>query len=203
MRILSKWMVSASLLMSLACTAMAAELTPVDLTNASVKDVMTILKTDPSMNAEKATALVEDKVLAHFDFTRMTSITVGKNWPKATPVQQLELTKQFHTLLVRTYIGQLLIYRNANVEVKPQALAAGQTESTVRTVISAPNLKTLVLDYNFTKSAQGWKAYNVNVNGVSLLVNYKNSFTKKITESGIDGLIKAMADKNTQVKAKK
>ncbi len=99
--------------------------------------------------------------------------------------------------------GQLLIYRNANVEVKPQTLAVGQTESTVRTVISAPNLKTLVLDYNFTKGAQGWKAYNVNVNGVSLLVNYKNSFTKKITESGIDGLIKAMADKNTQVKAKK
>lgn len=194
--------IGASLLMS-SYIAYAADITPEGLTRSSSQEVMTILRQDPNMTAEKAITLVETKVLPHFDFERMTQLAVGKYWAKTTPEQKTKLTTEFRTMLLRTYINQLLNYKNAKVEVKPSMLKAGQTTTLVKMQVSGEGLKTLNFDYNFSNTPKGWKVYNISVEGVSLLVNYRNSFGAKIKQSGIEGLISAIEAKNAKAKAGK
>ena len=192
----------ASLLVS-SYVAYAADITPEGLTKTSSQEVMTILRQDPNMTAEKAISLVEVKVLPHFDFERMTQLAVGKHWAKATPTQKTKLTSEFRTMLLRTYINQLLNYKTAKLDIKPVPLKAGQTNALIKMQISGEGLKTLNLDYNFSNTPNGWKVYNISVEGVSLLVNYRNSFGAKIKQSGLDGLISAIEAKNAKAKAGK
>ena len=133
-----------------------------------------------------------------FDFTRMTQLAVARNWRAATPEQQKSLTAEFRTLLVRTYSTALSNYRDQVIDFKPLRSAPGETEVTVKSVVKQPGTDALTMDYDMEKTADGWKVYDIKIDGISLITTYRETFANKVREGGVDGLIKSLADKNRQ-----
>jgi phospholipid transport system substrate-binding protein len=163
-------------------------------------DVLDIVRKDKDIqsgNTKKAIELVETKVLPHFNFTRMTQLAMARDWRQATPAQQKTLTDEFHTLLVRTYAKALTEYKNQTVAYKPFSLKAGETDVRVRTEIRQSGAgKNIEMDYWLEKSATGWKVYDIEVGGISIVTNYRESFASEVRNNGIDGLIKSLQVKN-------
>lgn len=163
------------------------------------EDVLTTLRTDPSIKAgdtAKTAELVETRVLPHFNFTRMTALALGKEWRATTPEQKKVLTEEFRTLLVRTYSNALTSYRNQTIDYRPFKMGAADTDVTVRTQINQPGGRPIPLDYALEKKEEGWKVYDVMVSGVSLVTNYRETFAAEIRAGGIDGLVKTLRAKN-------
>ena len=188
-------------LMCCAVGAVHAELMAPDmLIKNTVQEVTAIIKQDKDIqagNQKKIIALVDAKVLPHFDFQRMTQLAVGKYWRTATPAQKQELVKQFQDLLVRTYTKVFTVYRDQKIEVKPLRMAPDDTEVTVNTVISKPGTQSTSVDYEMKKAADGWKVFDISIEGVSMVMSYRGTFASQIQQDGIDGLIKTLSDKNT------
>ncbi len=165
----------------------------------TVQDVTTIIKHDQDIqagNQKKILALVDSKVLPNFDFTRMTQLAVGKYWRTATPEQKQSLTNEFRNMLVRTYTKVFTVYRDQAIEVKPLKMAADATDATVQTVISKPGTPPVSVNYEMEKGTGGWKAFDIVIEGASMVMSYRGTFASEIQEKGIDGLIKTLADKN-------
>ena len=179
--------------------ALAADTPPDVLARTTTQEVLAILKQDQDIksgNMSKVYQLVEAKILPNFDFNRMTQLAVGKNWPRATPQQKQALVTQFRNLLVRTYSSALTAFNNQTVEFKPLTMKPDDTDVTVHTDILQPGGKPLPIDYSMYKTAFGWKVYDVSIDGVSLVTNYRASFASTIRERGIDGLIKTLAEQS-------
>ncbi|MBA3902663.1 MAG: hypothetical protein C0522_03155 [Rhodocyclaceae bacterium] len=177
----------------------AQETAPDVLVKNVTTEVLDIIRKDKDIQSgstKRAIELVEQKVLPHFNFTRMTALALGKEWRKATPDQQKVLTEEFRTLLVRTYSNALTAYKNQSVDYLPFRMQPGDADVTVRTHIHQPGGKPITLDYSLEKLAQGWKVYDVVVGGVSLVTNYRESFSAEVRNGGIDGLIKSLQAKN-------
>lgn len=201
MKKISAWMLGAMLAVaSLVANANADEAVAPDvLIKNTVKDVLEVVRQDKDIRSgdqRKILDLVDAKVLPHFDFAHMTQLAVGKNWRKATPEQKQALTAEFRAMLVRTYTKAFTVYRDQTVEVKPLTLAAGATEATVKTFISKPGAQAIPVDYVLEKTDKGWKAFDLSVDGVSLVMTYRSTFNEQIAQSGIDGLIKTLVEKN-------
>lgn len=174
---------------------------PDELVRRTTNDVLNIIKNDKDLQSgdtRKVVQLAEEKVLPNFDFARMTQLAVGKSWREASDAQKQALTKEFRTLLVRTYSTSLTQYRNQTIDVKPAKVGASDTETVVKTLISQPGGQPIPIDYSMEKTSGGWKAYDIVVDGVSLVTNYRSSFGDEIRKSGIDGLIKTLADRNAK-----
>jgi phospholipid transport system substrate-binding protein len=135
----------------------------------------------------------------HFNFTRMTRIAVARNWRLATPEQQKELTAEFKTLLVRTYSTALSNYRDQQIDYKPLRARPEDVEVTVRSEVKrSGSSQTVAIDYEMEKTPGGWKAYDVKIEGVSLVTTYRDTFAGEVKEGGVNGLIKSLAAKNRQ-----
>jgi phospholipid transport system substrate-binding protein len=188
-----------------AFSAFAADMAPDELVKNTANEVLSILKKDKEIQAgdtQKVMALVEAKVLPHFDFTHMTRLAVGRGWSKASDAQKEQLITEFRTLLVRTYSTALTQYKNQTIEYKPSQVAADEKEVTVKSVINQPGGQPISIDYRMAKTGDGWKAFDIAVEGVSLVTNYRGSFNSIVEQSGIDGLIKSLAEKNKSNAAK-
>jgi phospholipid transport system substrate-binding protein len=166
----------------------------------TVREVLEIVRADKELrsgNQKKLLELVDAKVLPHFNFERMTRLAVGKAWRTATPEQKQVLVTEFRTLLVRTYTKAFTSYRDQTVEVKPIRIASDATEVTIKTAIIKPGAQQPILvDYDMEKKANGWKVYDLTVEGVSLVTSYRGTFADQVQQSGIDGLIKTLVEKN-------
>ena len=176
--------------------ALAAEPPPDVLARTTTQEVITILKQDKELqrgNLAKVHQLVEAKILPHFDFNRMTQLALGKHWPRATAQQKQSLVTEFRNLLVRTYSSSLTAFTDQVIEFKPLAMKPGDTDVTVRSEIRQPGGQPIPINYSMYKTAFGWKVYDVTIDGVSLVTNYRASFASTIRQSGIDGLIKTLA----------
>lgn len=177
-----------------------AEVVPPDvLVRSATIDIMRIVRQDRDIRSghpQKVLDLVEERVLPHFDFVRMTQLAVGRHWPRATPAQQQALVNEFRTLLVRTYasaLGSVVDYR---VEFRPLTAPPGATEVTVNTEVSKPGAPPIPIDYRMMRTPAGWKVFDVLVDNVSLVTVYRNSFNSEVRRSGIDGLIAALQRRN-------
>jgi phospholipid transport system substrate-binding protein len=182
-----------------AAAVSAQDLAPDAQVKRIADEVIAIVKQDKEIragNQNEINALVNAKVLPYFNFSRMTALAVGHNWRKANAEQQKALTSEFRTLLVRTYSSALSTYRNQVIEFKPLRAAAGDTDVTVRSQITQPGSPPISIDYSMEKDPSGWKVYDVVVDGVSLVTNYRETFNTEIHNAGVDGLIKALARKN-------
>lgn len=181
--------------------SLADEMSPDMLVKTTTQDVTAILKRDKTVfenDTQKLYALIDAKVLPHFDFNQMTSLAVGRYWRQATPAQQQSLAKEFRTLLVRTYANALAAFNNQVIEFKPFNMPAGATDVTVQTQVKQPGAQPIPIDYSMEKTAAGWKVYDVTIDGVSLVTNYRGSFGEEIRKNGVDGLIHTLANKNRQ-----
>lgn len=169
-------------------------------------DVLEAVKADTSIRAgdvEKVIALVDAKVMPYVDFQRMTASAVGRYWRQASPEQQKRLQEEFKILLVRTYSGALAQVKNQTVQLKPMRSSPQDTEVIVRTEVRGSGSDPIQLDYRLEKSPAGWKIYDVNVLGVWLVQNYRNSFAQEIGANGVDGLIAKLAERNKAAGATK
>lgn len=186
-------------LLCLIGVAQAEVLAPDVLIKNTVDEVIAIIKKDKDIQAgdqKKIIALVDSKVLPHFDFERMTQLAVGRPWRTATPEQKQALVREFRNMLVRTYTKVFSVYRDQVVEVKPVKLAADATEATIQTTITKPGTQPIPVNYEMKKADSGWKAYDIFIEGVSMVMSYRGTFSTQIEQNGIDGLIKTLSDKN-------
>ena len=188
----------AILLTALVPAIAAAQEGPDALVKRVTGEVLAIIKSDKDLqagNPNKVAQLAEAKVLPHFDFERMTRLAVGRNWRQASDAQKQALVKEFRTLLVRTYSNSLTAYRDQTIEVKPTKLAAADSEATVRTQVIQPGGPPIPIDYSMQK-ADGWKVFDVVIDGVSLVTTYRGTFNEQIQKGGVDGLVKTLVDRN-------
>lgn len=172
---------------------------PDELVKSVTEEVIDILRADKDLragNSQKAAALIEEKVLPHFNFKRMTALAMGRNWRKATPEQQAELVEQFRTLLVRTYSTALTSYRDQTIEYRPMRMQPGDTEVTVRSFVKQTGAEPVSIDYSMEKNNTTWKVYDVAIAGVSLITTYRDTFNVEVRNTGVDGLIRTLAEKN-------
>lgn len=168
-------------------------------------DVLDAVKADKSIkqgDVQKVVALVDAKVMPYVNFQRMTASAVGRYWRQATPEQQKRLQEEFKILLVRTYSGALAQVQDQTVEIKPMRGTAADKEVVVKTEIRGRG-DPVQLDYRLEQAGSSWKIYDVNVLGVWLVENYRNSFSQEISANGIDGLIAKLADRNGKAGAAK
>lgn len=173
------------------------------ITNLSAS-VMDALRGDPAIRAGdigKVLALVDAEIMPHVDARRMTSSALGHYWRRASPAQRVRLQKEFTHLVLRTYAGALAQVTDQTIRVKPLHRGPLVRQAVVRTEVHGRG-SPVQLDYRLTKTAEGWKIFDVNVLGVWLTLNYRNSFAAEIGRSGIDGLIERLAQKNRSNEAR-
>jgi len=175
-----------------------AQTAPDVLVRTTVEEVLAVLK----QNQDRRTLqdIAEKKVLPHFDFRAMTQLAMGKSWRDATPAQQKALENAFRSLLVRTYTTALAESANVErkIEVKPLQMKPGDDYTTVRTLVREPGRLPLSIDYRMTLVDKNWKVTDIVAENASLVINYRGTFAAEIGRGGIDGLIKALEDKNKQ-----
>ncbi len=163
-------------------------------------ETLEAVKADKAIQAgdmQKIIALVDAKVMPNVNFQRMTSSAVGRFWRQATPEQQKRLQDEFKTLLVRTYAGALREVKDQSIALKPLRASPEDNEVVVRTEIRGKG-EPIQLDYRLEKTGAVWKIYDINVLGIWLADQYRNSFAQEIGANGIDGLIKSLKDKNAK-----
>jgi phospholipid transport system substrate-binding protein len=173
-----------------------------DLTN-QVLDAIRADKGLASGDVNRVQKLVDEKILPYVDFEKMTRLAVGRGWRQATPEQRAALTREFRSLLVRTYSGALSQVSDHKVQLKPFRGQPNETDVLVRTNVVASRGDPIQLDYRLEKTDAGWKIYDVNVLGVWLVENYRTQFASEINASGVDGLIKTLTERNKQLQQAK
>lgn len=180
--------------------ALSADTPPPDVLARTVTDeVLRIIRADKEVqagNQKKVADLIETKVAPHFEFTSMTRLAMGRNWSQANAEQKKVLTQEFRILLVRTYTTAFTQYKDQTVEYRPLKLAPDETDVVVKSLIKQPSGQPVAVDYRMEKTDRGWKVYDVKIEGISLVENYRGTFNSEVQKSGIDGLIKSLVDKN-------
>jgi phospholipid transport system substrate-binding protein len=141
-------------------------------------------------------------VLPHFNFASMTALAMGQSWSKATPEQKKQLTEEFKTLLVRTYASALAAYSEQKFDFRPLRAKPTDTDVTVNVRVLQPGSQAVTIDYSMEKTANGWKVYDVMVGGVSLVANYRTEFNQAVRQSGVEGLLKTLHEKNRELEKK-
>lgn len=184
--------------------AMAEVEAPDALVKRISSDVLASVKADPAIqkgDISRIVALVDTKIMPSVNFSRMTSMAVGRAWRQATPEQQKQLQDEFKTLLVRTYAGALGEVRDQTLSFKPMRSKPEDTEVVVRTEVRGKG-EPIQLDYRLEKADDGWKIYDLNVLGVWLVETYKSQFAQEINSKGIDGLIANLVQRNKSAAGK-
>ncbi len=185
-------------LTAIAATSPSQAQTPDSVIRETADEVIAAIKADKAIQAgdrKRAYDLINQKVLPHFDFVHMTRLAVGRYWRDATPDQQKRLMDGFRDLLVRTYASSLSQYKDQVVQIKGTEETAGDPEAVVHTLLVPSGGQTIPIDYNMEKMGTDWKVYDIKVDGVSLVTNYRSEFADIVRRNGLDGLIKALDDK--------
>ena len=183
----------------LSVPAFAQEIGPEELVKKVTTDVLDTVKSDKQLQAgdrRKALAMAEQKILPHLDFREAAQLAMGKSWNTATKAQQEQITNEFRSMLVRIYSNAIQVYRGQTMKVLPVRLAPGATEVTVRNQYLSQGRPPVPVEYAMKKTAEGWKIYDISVEGVSLVLTYRAEFESITRTSGIDGLLKRLAEKN-------
>jgi phospholipid transport system substrate-binding protein len=200
-----KLLVAASLVCFSAFGTAAFAETPDALVKRTAEDVLSVVKTDKDIQAgdqEKLFALAEEKIVPNFNFDKVSRLVLGKNWTKATPEQKTAFQGEFKTLLIRTYATALSKYKNQTIEYPPLKMADGAKSAQVKTNIIQQGGQPIAVNYTLEKQADTWKVYDIVIEGVSLVTNYRGQFAQEIRQNGLDSLIKKLADKNKAASAK-
>jgi len=194
-----------ALVLSLVCSAVPAasafaqELSPEEMVRKVTADVLDAIKSDKQLQAgdrRKTLALAEQKILPHVDFREAAQLAMGKSWSTASPAQQDQITNEFRSMLVRIYSNAIDVYRGQTMKVLPVRLPPGATEVTVRNQYLREGRPPVAVEYAMKKTLEGWKIYDISVEGVSLVLTYRAEFESITRTSGIAGLLKRLAEKN-------
>lgn len=177
---------------------------PDELVRKTTDEILALTKANRETYAKDVSKLykmADEKVLPHFDFARMAQWVLGANWRSATPEQRTRFTGEFRDLLVRTYATALLNYTDQKIIYLPLISKPGDTDVVVKTEVKqtsgGPNIP---IHYTFYKKNDDWKVYDVSIEGVSLVTNYRSVYAGKIRNEGMEALIASVAQSNKQAR---
>lgn len=187
-------------------SVLASTLPPDELVKQITQETYVFVNQDASLQKGDTSKLVEwaeKSVVSNFDFNRMTSLAVGKEWRQATPEQKKQLVHEFRKLLIRTFSNAFIgIKKEQKMEYKPFKMNPDDKTVVVKTLIIKPGTKPIEVNFSLEKEHDSWKVFDIVLAGVSLITNYRDSFAQEIRANGMDGLIKMLADKNKQLDQK-
>ncbi len=146
-------------------------------------------KSELTAEPAKIYELVDQVILPRFDFVRMSRLVLGKNWKRATPEQQQAFVREFQELLIRTYATALLNYSGQEIVYLPVRAGKDVRDVVVNTQVRDVGAPAIPVDYRLMMSDNGWKVYDVSIDSISLVSNYRSSFASQIRRYKIDGLI--------------
>ena len=153
------------------------------------------IKNDP----DHLLAVVDNIVAPHFDFDRMSSWVLGKYWRKANKDEKSRFSREFRTLLVRTYAKALNDNYDKTIDMLPARKKKGGKEVIIRTEVQQSAGFPIPIHYKMHIKNDAWLVYDVSVDGISLVANYRTSFAKEIRKDGLPKLIDRLADRNKSV----
>jgi len=179
--------------------SMATEIGPEQLIKQTADKVLNEIKINGAKykkDPNQLYTLVDDVVLPHFDFAAMTDLALGRYKNKIDAAQKPLITNEFRTLLVRTYGKALLEYNDQVIKFLPMEGTEADGDVTVKSEIEQAGGFPIPLDYRLKLSDQGWKVYDISVDEISLVTNYRSSFARQIKKKGVDGLIELLRTRN-------
>ncbi|NCX67647.1 MAG: ABC transporter substrate-binding protein [Betaproteobacteria bacterium] len=173
---------------------------PLELVHKTADDVLAVLKSDDSIqqDKEKIYQLAEEKILPNFDLDRISMLVLGKAWRKINEDQQQQFKSEFKTMLLRTYAVALGKYKDQQIDFKPMRMEPTDKQATVKTQIIQDGAQPISVDYTLAKKDDQWKVFDIVIEGVSLVTNYRSQFASEIKNNGIDSLISKLAEKNNK-----
>ncbi len=171
--------------------------------------MLSALKSDDKTlrdNPRRVYKLVEKHLLPHIDFEYMSRIVLAKSWPSATAKQRKRFIHEFRQFLIRFYTAALVEYTKGHnipkdlMQFLPLRTVPGENKVTVRSEIRQPeSAQAIPVSYRLYLSGNQWKVYDVNVDGISMVVNYRSNFMREIRKAGLDGLIARLAKRNEEL----
>jgi len=181
-------------------SALAAPVPPDELVRQTIEEVLSVIRSDEKIQSgdlSRISDVMEQKIAPHFDFPRMTRLAVGRPWRQATPQQRSALVKEFRTLLIRSYASAFTMFKAIFVEYRPLRAGPEATDATVNTLIRLPGgAQPITVDYDMQLTDEGWKVFDVRIDGASLIINYRNIFAQEIQRGGVEGLLNSLIQKN-------
>lgn len=188
-----------SFFLSLSFTSIAED-GPLELVQRTADDVLSVLKSDQSIQEDKGKIyqLAEKKILPNFDLDRISMLVLGKAWRKINEDQQQKFKVEFKTMLLRTYAVALGKYKDQEIDFKPFRMEPTDKKVTVKSQIIQDGAQPISVDYTLAKKDNAWKVFDIVIEGVSLVTNYRSQFASEIKNNGIDSLISKLVEKNNK-----
>ncbi len=197
----SKWVHTVAIAVMIGLTPVVqAEVAPDEIVRTATAEILNLLKArKPYYTADKNRLykMVDDKILPHFDFRKMSQWVLGIHWRRASDTQRSVFTTEFRKLLVRTYATALLKYTDQEIVQLPYTGKPDDKITVVKTEIKQktgePNI---ALYYTFYNLRPGWKIFDLTIEGVSLVANYRKVYSTRIQREGLETLIKNLTAQN-------
>lgn len=164
--------------------------------------VIKILREDHEMlqkDPERVYKIIDEYILPHLDDVTMAKLAMGKNWKNATKEQKQEFVVEFKDLLVRTYSKSLVEFKDQQINYFPVKLEDDTYKASVKAEVIQPGGPSIPMAYRVRVKNNAWKVYDIKIDGISLVTSYRGTFTQEIRKSGIDGLLKYLRDKNSEL----
>tara|TARA_B100000902_G_scaffold8793_1_gene11052 strand:+ start:2664 stop:3269 length:606 start_codon:yes stop_codon:yes gene_type:complete len=180
-----------------------ADLGPDELVKKTAEDVIFAIKADEEIqkgNKEKIYQLAEDKILPNFDFERIARLVLGRAWRKTDDNQKKEFISEFRTLLLKTYAVALSKYKDQEIKFKPTKISDTDEIVIVKSEIIQGGGQPIKVNYALANNSGKWLVFDIVIEGVSLVTNYRSQFSTEIRKNGIDVLIDKLAKKNKSKK---
>jgi phospholipid transport system substrate-binding protein len=178
--------------------SLAENRTPMELVRYASEQMLSQLQSSPELrnNTHALNQMIEETLLPHFDFSGLSRLTLGKHWKRASNEQRAAFTGEFRELLVRTYSSVLSNYSNQQIEFLSSKLTKNSKRASIKTRVVTPDSPPIAIEYRLRLLKDNWKIYDVSIEGASLAINYRNSFSEEIKRHGLDGLIAHMMSRN-------
>jgi phospholipid transport system substrate-binding protein len=176
----------------------AASVDARDVVIDTTEQVLKILKQEKgSVDRERAFAIIDSIIVPHIDFARMAKLALGRYWRTANIGQRKKFVDEFRRLIIRTYATALMEYSDEKVEYLPLKSTQDPDEVIVQTIIKQSGGASIPVDYNlYFRAKEAWKVYDMSIDGISLVTNYRSSFATEIRKGGLDTLIEKMVEHN-------
>lgn len=182
-------------------TSVLADLAPDELVRKTADDVINELKKDKDIkegDRAKIYKLAEEKILPNFDFKRICRLVLGKNWRSMTVDQRNVFQIEFRGLLLRTYAIALSKFRDQTIEFKPLRMKSSDKIVLVKTEITQSGGQPIDVNYALSNSTGKWLVFDIVIEGVSLVTNYRSQFASQVKKNGIEDLLKKLSEKNNE-----
>ncbi len=205
MRAILSWLTVTLLVLTFSLPVQAGEEHPAEkLVINTTNKVLERLRNDKAeleKDKNKIYPLVEELILPHFDFQKMSVWVLGKNWRKASAEQQRTFTREFQNLLVRTYSTALLGYTDQKIDFLPFHADEKSRKVTVKSrIVQGGGATDIPLNYSLYRNREGqWKVYDISVDGISLVTNYRTGFASEVRQGGIPKLLSKLEEMNKRV----